>query len=174
MVGRIVRSRPLSQFANIAHLCERRLRRVFIISPWIVAGNSSEFGPLARVLESVKIRGASLSVLTRPPTNPSHLRAVSMCCEVPRSEILFLGSLHAKLYLLEADDLRASMIGSPNFTPHGDRIHRELAVEIRSIRDSDAGAMLVKDLFLFARELMTDSATYFHKRAADPPIISHR
>lgn len=97
-----------------------------------------------------------------------------MCCDVPHSEILYLESLHAKLYLLEADDLRESMIGSPNFTPHGDRIHKELAIEIRSIRESDAGALLVEDLFLFARELMTDPATYFHKRVADRIAASHR
>jgi len=99
----------------------------------------------------------------------SHARAVTLCEEVQRSEVLYLDSLHAKLYLLESNGLRAAVIGSPNFTPHGDRVHRELAVEVRSIRDSDASAMLVEDLFLFARELMTDPAAKFKKRFADRP-----
>jgi len=97
----------------------------------------------------------------------AHARAVELCGAAHHSETLFLDTLHAKLYLLEANGLRAAMIGSPNFTPSGDRLHRELAVEIRSIRDSDPAAQLVEDLFLFARDLMSDPAARFHKRFAD-------
>ncbi len=166
-LGRIVKSRPLSRFADLAHLSERDLLRVFVVSPWVVSDEDSDYGPLVRLLSSVRSAGARLSVLTRTPDKASHLHAVEMCVKMPQSEVLYLDSLHAKLYLLESNGLRAAMIGSPNFTPQGDRMHRELAVEVRSIKDSDAGAMLVQDLFLFARELMSDSTARFRKRFGD-------
>jgi len=167
-IGRLVKSRPLSRFAELAHHCERDLIRVFLVSPWVVSGADKDFVPLVRILESVRVAGARLSVLTRTPTIASHARAVALCEETIHSETLYLDSLHAKLYLLESNLLRAAMIGSPNFTPSGDRVHRELAVEIRSIKESDAGAMLIEDLFLFARELMSDPAATFHKRLSHP------
>lgn len=138
--------------------------RVFLVSPWIVAAEGSEFTALGRLLESIRVAGARLSVLTRTPEQANHSRAVALCAQSPHSEILFLDSLHAKLYLLDSNGLRAAMIGSPNFTPSGDLRHRELAVEIRSVRDSDPAGMLVEDLFLFAREVMTDRNAVFHKR----------
>ena len=166
-VGRVIRSRPLSRFADLVHHSERNLLRVFVVAPWVVSGESRDFPPLVRLLSSIRNAGARLTVLTRTPLTAAHSRAIDLCAKTPHSEILYLDSLHAKLYLLESNGLRAATIGSPNFTPHGDRVHRELAVEVRSIKDSDAGAMLVEDLFLFARELMSDPAARFHKRFAD-------
>jgi phosphatidylserine/phosphatidylglycerophosphate/cardiolipin synthase-like enzyme len=168
-LGRIVSSAPLTRFADLAHHCERGLLRIYLVSPWIVAGDSREFTALNRVLQSVRVAGARLSVLTRSPDLASHQRAVNLCSALPLSEVLYLDSLHAKLYLLESNGLRAAMIGSPNFTIHGDQVHRELAVEVRSIRDSDPAAQLVEDLFLFAREIMSDRATKVHKRLASRP-----
>lgn len=141
--------------------------RVYLVSPWLISHESEEFGPLARILSSIRTSGARLSVLTRTPEKVSHQRAVDLCIDIPTSEVLYLDALHAKLYLCEARGLRAAFIGSPNFTPHGDRIHRELAVEIRSIKETDPGALLVEDLFLFARELMTDRSATFRKRLGD-------
>jgi len=163
----VVRSRPLSRFADLVHICEPRLLRVFLVSPWVVSTESEDFPPLVRLLLSVRKSRARLTVLTRTPGTTAHSNAVTLCERTPRSETLYLDSLHAKLYLLEANGLRAAMIGSPNFTPHGDRVQRELAVEVRSITDSDDAAALVEDLFLFARELMTDPSARFHKRFAD-------
>lgn len=165
--GRIVKKRALSRFAELAHLSESRLLRVFLVSPWIISADSEDFVPLIQLLESVRIARARLTVLTRTPDMAAHSRAVQLCERTPMTEILYLDSLHAKLYLLESNDLRAAMIGSPNFTPHGDRVHRELAVEVRSVNESDAGAMLVQDLFLFARELMLDRSATFRKRFVD-------
>jgi phosphatidylserine/phosphatidylglycerophosphate/cardiolipin synthase-like enzyme len=90
-----------------------------------------------------------------------------MCSETQGSEVLLLESLHAKLYLLQAADLQVAVLGSPNFTPSGDDGNRELAIEVRSIKETDPSALLVRDLFLFARELMADTDTHFLKRFGD-------
>lgn len=166
-IGRIVKTKALSRFAELAHLSESRLLRIFLVSPWIISNDARDFAPLVQLLQSVTAAGARLSVLTRTPDKTAHSRAVKLCEETPMTEVLYLDSLHAKLYLLESNDLKAAMIGSPNFTPHGDRVHRELAVEIRSVNEADAGAMLVQDLFHFARELMADRSAVFHKRFVD-------
>jgi phosphatidylserine/phosphatidylglycerophosphate/cardiolipin synthase-like enzyme len=167
-IGRIVTTHPLTRFAELAHHCGRQLRRIYVVSPWIISARNEDFIPLVQILQAVRESGARLSVLTRSPEGANHERAIRLCDEVPQSETLYLDSLHAKLYLLEANGLRAAMIGSPNFTPHGDSVHRELAVEIRSIKDADPGSMLIDDLFAFAREVMSERAAKVHKRLAVP------
>lgn len=111
-----------------------------------------------------------MTVLTRSPDKASHLEAVNLISQIPRAEIVYLDSLHAKLYLLECNGFRIAMLGSPNFTPEGDTQHRELAVEIRSGRESDAASILVRDLFAFAVELMSDESARILKR----PILGAR
>jgi hypothetical protein len=153
----------LSQFSELARLNERALLRVFLISPWITASDP-EFPPLARLLTSVRNAGARISVLTRRPDKASHLAAIQLIASLAHSEVLYLDTLHAKLYLLECNQLRVAMLGSPNFTVEGDTVHRELAVEVRSVHDSDAASAFIQDLFLFARELMADNRAHFRKR----------
>ena len=46
--------------------------------------------------------------------------------------IVYLPSLHAKLYLVKDSGQRVAMFGSPNMTVTGDRQNVELAVEVRS------------------------------------------
>lgn len=164
----IVRSRPLTRFADLARLNERRLRRVFIISPWIGASGDSEFVPLVRTIVSAQQAKAKISVLTRRPDKSSHQSAVAAVSRLDQSEVLYLDSLHAKLYLLECNGLRVAIFGSPNFTTHGDQEWRELAVDVRSTGEADPAARFISDLFAFGRDLMSDRAAYFHKRLGRP------
>lgn len=160
----LIRSQPLSHFANLVRLNERQLLRVFIISPWIVSPENNEFRPLAQVALSVRTAKARLSVLSRSPTSTSHSAALSLLQNTPNSELLYLESLHAKLYLVECRTLKAAVFGSPNFTPQGDREYRELAADIRAVRSTDPSSEFVDDLFLFARELMADRSARFQQR----------
>lgn len=160
----VIRAQPLTRFADAAKAHERSLLRAFIISPWIVVREKRDFPPFARLITSVRESGARLTVLTRTPDRASHVEAVSLISQLPRAEILYLDALHAKLYLLECNGFRIAMVGSPNFTPEGDQEHRELAVEIRSGKESNPASTLVRDLFSFAVELMSDEAARIHKR----------
>ena len=160
----VIRTQPLTRFADAARAHEETLLRAFLVSPWILVREEQEFPPFARLLETVRVSKARLTVLTRPPDKASHLQAVNLISEIPHSEIFYLDSLHAKLYLLECNAFRIAMIGSPNFTPEGDTLHRELAVEIRSARESDVAGLLVRDLFAFSLDLMSDETARVHKR----------
>jgi phosphatidylserine/phosphatidylglycerophosphate/cardiolipin synthase-like enzyme len=160
----VVRSEPLSYFADLAKAFERSLIRMYLVSPWIVLHESREFPALARALSAVRQSGARLTTVTRTPVEASHARAVDLIAAIPEAEIVFLDSLHAKLYLLDCNGARIAMVGSPNFTPQGDHQHRELAVLVRSSRDSDAASLLARDLFDFALELMSDPSAKIHKR----------
>lgn len=155
-VGRVISRAPLTAFAEVVRLCTPDLLRIFLISPWIVSKAASDFVPLSSIIAAAQSSGAKLSVLTRTPAYESHHQAVERCRQLPNCEVLFLDSLHAKLYLLQSRYLRVAMMGSPNFTPSGDRVHRELALELRSVKDSDASAALIDDLFLYGRDLMSD------------------
>ncbi len=166
----VIRSQPLTRFADAARAHEESLLRAFVVSPWIVGREKRDFPPFARLLATIRASGARLTVLTRSPDKASHLEAVNLISQIPRAEIVYLDSLHAKLYLLECNGFRIAMLGSPNFTPEGDKEHRELAVEIRSGKESDAAGILVRDLFAFAVELMSDESARILKR----PILGAR
>jgi hypothetical protein len=152
----IVRVSPLSKFAETARLNQSGLLRAFLISPWIVVNGDEEFTPLIKLILAAKESGARLTVITRPPTLAGHDKAIKLIARLVKAEILFMRNLHAKLYLLECNGLRAGMFGSPNFTPYGDKRNVELAADVRSVRSTDLAAQFLDDLFVFARELMSD------------------
>jgi hypothetical protein len=153
----------LTRFADAAKANERSLVRAFVISPWIVARDGREFPAFARLITTFRASEARVTVLTRAPDRVGHRDAIDLLSTLAQAEIVFLNTLHAKLYLLECNALRIAMLGSPNFTLEGDKEWRELAVEIRSTRESDAPALLVRDLFGFALDLMSDEAAQVHK-----------
>jgi hypothetical protein len=161
---RLIRSQPLTCFADAARANEGSLVRAFLVSPWIVARDGREFPAFARLIATLRASEARVTVLTRAPDKAGHLEAIRLLSTLAQVEILFLDNLHAKLYLLECNMLRIAMLGSPNFTLEGDREWRELAVEIRSTRESDAAALLVRDLFGYALDLISDEGARVHKR----------
>jgi hypothetical protein len=160
-VLKLVTEQPLSRFAETARLSERRLRRVYVISPWIVQ-RENEFFALGKLLVTVRSARARLSVITREPTFESHGRAISAIRNtVPEADIVFLPSLHAKLYLLQSETLKAALFGSPNFTPQGNSLNRELAADVRALRSTDAESEFIDDLFSYARQLMSEEDARF-------------
>ena len=160
----VVRSEPLTRFTNAARAYERSLIRAFLISPWIVARSPGEFPAFGRLISTLQASKARVTVLTRTPDNAGHHAAVELLSRLSQVEIFFLDSLHAKIYLLECNTFRLAMVGSPNFTLQGDSEWRELAVEVRSGRQADVAAQLVRDLFGYAVDLISDDAARVHKR----------
>lgn len=78
-----------------------------------------------------------------------------------------LDNLHSKLFLFESRWLRVAMVGSPNFTPNADESNRELAIEVRSTRETDSSAALINELSAYARDLMCDDlASFIHSRTS--------
>ena len=160
----LIRLTPLTRFAELLRLNKARLLRAYIVSPWIIAPEVDEFIPLMSTILAVRESKARLTIVTRPPDHAGHQRALQLLAKLPQAEILLLNSLHAKLYLMECNGLRAGLFGSPNFTPQGDTDNLELAADIRSVRSSDIAGEFLENLFGFVRELMADPNSRFMKR----------
>lgn len=152
----IVTKTPLSRFAHLVQSVRGGLFHVTIVSPWIVKDPDRDFPPLANVLIAVHQSGARARVLTRPPSMEGHEEALRLCSETRGVEVLTLPALHAKLFLFESRYLRVALVGSPNFTPSGNELNRELAIEVRSTQESDIAADLIRDLRLYSQDLMCD------------------
>ena len=152
----IVTKTPLSQFAALVSAARGGLMSVTLVSPWIVKNPNEEFPPLATVLMAVGATGARARVLTRPPSQPGHEAALRLCRSTKGVEVFTLPTLHAKLFLFESRHMKGALVGSPNFTPSGNERNRELALELRSSRDSDISAELIRDLQLYSQDLMCD------------------
>jgi len=148
---KLVSERALTHFANMVSVHSRSLRHAWIVSPWITTTES--FYALNVTIGVIQTSRAQLSVVTRPPDKPNHRAAVVALEALAQTEIFYLDQLHAKLYLMECDGLRAALIGSANFTEEGDTELVEVVADVRSSRETDDAARFTRELFDFAREL---------------------
>ena len=153
----IVTEGSLSHFGNIAFANKYRLRRMWLVSPWITA-EGSRYDPISLLIEASKFRNCSVHLLTRPPRESWHLKAVQFFRANLKPTVLYSAHLHAKLYILDCDGFRYAMLGSPNLTRRADVENRELAVEFRtsSTNRSDDVSAMIDELISFATFLMSD------------------
>jgi phosphatidylserine/phosphatidylglycerophosphate/cardiolipin synthase-like enzyme len=147
----------LSTLSDVAFANKYRLRRMWLISPWITATDHKE-DPLHRLIEAYQVRRCVIRLLTRPPRDSWHIEAVQLLRDNANCEIMFSPQLHAKLYILECDGFRYAMLGSPNLTRRADSKNRELAIELRTTLSSpsDEVSAMMNELLVFAYELMSD------------------
>lgn len=137
-------------------------KRLHIVSPWI-----SEFsGPLAslsfdqflRRLESDK---ATAYIVTRPPVDDWHARAIERLAETGRASISLLPELHMKLFTAQTAQSSFAMMGSANFTGKS-LSNRELGVLVSSVGD---GRTIVRDLDYEAAEIYRHPQRKLHCKA---------
>jgi phosphatidylserine/phosphatidylglycerophosphate/cardiolipin synthase-like enzyme len=149
----------LSTLADVAFANKYRLRRMWLISPWISA-SYNKADPVCRLIEAYRERHCTIRLLTRPPRDCWHLDAIRTLRERTSCEVMYSAQLHAKLYILECDGFRYGMLGSANLTRKADYKNRELAVEFRTTctNRSDPVAAMIDELLVFAYELMSDEA----------------
>jgi phosphatidylserine/phosphatidylglycerophosphate/cardiolipin synthase-like enzyme len=155
----IVSEASLTEFANEAWANHRRLRSVWIISPWLTAGRTRE-DPLSFITEAVKLC-SQVWIITRTPEHDWHRTALRVLAANARPQICFNDYLHTKLYILECDGYRFAMVGSPNLTSRANRTNKELAVAFRTSRSgrADMVSAAIDDLTRYARELTMDEST---------------
>lgn len=149
----------LTRFADVAFANKHRLRRVWIVSPWITA-TKDKCDPLAFLIEACRYRRCVVHVLTRPPKEAWHAKALQVLRANVNPVVLFDSQLHAKLYILECDGFRYAMLGSPNLTSRANTLNRELAVEFRttSTSRSDEVSEMIDELLGFANALMSEQS----------------
>jgi hypothetical protein len=125
-------------------------KRVNIISPWI----SEVGGPLAtlnfdQLLRRLRDDDTTVYVVTRPPEEAWHARAVQRLADSGRANIAFLPELHVKLFTAQTLQSSFAMLGSANFTTQS-LVNREIGVLVSAAGD---GKALFRDLDYEAAEI---------------------
>ena len=120
------------------------------MSPWI----SEVGGPLAtlnfdQILRRLHEDNTTLYVVTRPPEEEWHERAVQRLADSGRASIALLPDLHVKLFTAQTAQASFAMIGSANFTNQS-LVNREIGVLVSSSGD---GQTLFRDLHYEAAEI---------------------
>ena len=125
-------------------------RRLNIVSPWIdeVGGPLAtlSFDQLLRRLDDDK---ATVYVVTRPPQEEWHRRAIERLADSGRANIALLPDLHVKLFTAQTLQSSFAMFGSANFTTKS-LVNREIGVLVSASGD---GSALVRDLDYEAAEI---------------------
>jgi hypothetical protein len=117
-------------------------KRLFLISPWI-----SDIGHPAsltsdQLLKRLRDDGTTAYVVTRPPEDEWHERALKRIGETGRANVVLVPGLHTKLYTAVTDYGSFAMLGSANFTQQA-LINREIGLLVTSYSD---GRRLVSQL----------------------------
>jgi Putative DNA-binding domain len=125
-------------------------KRLDIVSPWI----DEVGGPLAsltfdQILRRLREDNTTAYVMTRPPQEEWHRRAVQRLADTGRANIAFIPELHVKLFTAQTLKSSFAMIGSANFTTKS-LINREIGVLVSGAGD---GKALVRDLNYEAAEI---------------------
>jgi hypothetical protein len=154
---RILTSGALTTFADTVYANKARLRRIWILSPWI-SGSTPKGDAIAYLVEALQKSECLVSVITRKPTADWHYQALRIMWENFRPTLYYCPTLHSKLYLAECDGFRCAMFGSPNLTAKADNENRELAIEFRTTVESreDDVAAIISRLAEYAKDLASE------------------
>lgn len=128
---RLIRRSILRDLADAIYYNKDRLYRLWIISPWLGSAEQRD-DPMLHLIDSLRLQKCEITVFTRPPAEVWHQKALQMLQANLKPIIYVSPTLHTKLYVLECDNFRSAILGSPNLTPRANRDNEELAVEFRS------------------------------------------
>lgn len=154
----IITEDSLLRFGNIAYVNRKRLRRLWLISPWITSGSGAN-DHLNFLTDAAAQSKCEVRILTRPPRDKWHTEAVSRLRTQLNPMILYNEYLHAKLYIMTCDGFQCALVGSPNLTKRAMTDNRELAVEFRASQAPWANdiAAIIQELIRYADRIMTES-----------------
>lgn len=156
---RILTREILMSFARLVHSNSWRVRRIWIVAPWIGLHERSD--ALHLLVDSLKGKNCPVLIITRPPDAAWHSRAIRFLQANLKTTIFISPSLHSKLYIIECDGFRAAIVGSPNLTPRADRGNREIGVELRTTMElsSNDVAAAITELIQYAFHLRGEDDT---------------
>jgi len=124
-------------------------QRIYLVSPWISSFGEECGITFPQFLKRLKDDNTTVYVVTRPPEHPWHSSAVEDIARTGQANIVFVPSLHTKLYCADTAQGSFALLGSANLTSRSLN-NREIGVLIRSV---SAGKQIVKNLFLEAADL---------------------
>ena len=153
----IISESSLSCLSEVAFANRHRLRRIWLITPWVTEAHG-KYDFLSMIIEASIASKANLRVLTRPPRDVWHKKALQVLNANLKPTILYNPQLHAKLYILDCDGFRYALLGSPNLTRRADRDNVELAIEFRSSYQGrvDKISSMIHELIVYANALFAD------------------
>lgn len=125
-------------------------KRLNIVSPWI----SELSGPFAtlsfdQLLVRLQRDTTTAYIVTRPPEEEWHQRAIQRLADTGRANIALLPDLHVKLFTAQTLQTSFAMLGSANFTAQS-LVNREIGVLVKATGD---GKALVRSLDYEAAEI---------------------
>lgn len=132
-----------------------RAFRLWLISPWLSTEDDGQDSLLV-LMDALRGRNCSVVLITRPPSTEWHRRALELLRASTKVTVFTCASLHTKLYIAECNGFRAALLGSANLTIRGDRVNREIAIELRSTAEDprvDHIAGLISELTDYASSL---------------------
>jgi hypothetical protein len=153
-------------FADIA--TSAVVSRMVVLTPWITdeQGGCVAFGRL--VSWSARC-GAALQLITRPPDNSAHMRAVHEVLNQDGGRVLYNRELHAKVFIAVFEDTRrVAVVGSSNLTAGSAQL-LETAVMVHSPRAQlRRGPDVIDDLLAGpVRQAVTSSSRVIHAMPVD-------
>jgi phosphatidylserine/phosphatidylglycerophosphate/cardiolipin synthase-like enzyme len=156
---RLITDQVLGAFARSVYANQRRVRRVWILSPWLGSVEDAD-DALLLLIDALRNRSCPIVLITRPPDAAWHLRAIQLLQSNCAANVFLHPNLHTKLYIAECDGFRCAVLGSPNLTPRSLRQNREIAIEFRTTVESseDDVAALLTELTEYASSLRGDAA----------------
>jgi Schlafen, AlbA_2 len=117
-------------------------KRIYLISPWISDIQHSASLTSDQFLKRLKADGATVYVVTRPPSFEWHEKALTRLGATGRVNVALVPELHIKLYTALTNYGSFAMLGSANFTQQA-LTNREIGLLVNSYSD---GRKLVAQL----------------------------
>ena len=129
----LVKDRTVERFLNRFFLRDTVIRSLYIISPFI-APLTGERHSLLDMKNKIEKDRIPTYVITRAPTEVYQNEAINVFLESPWIEIRYNPSIHAKLYVVVAEQERESfaLFGSGNLTTKSIESNIELGMLIYS------------------------------------------
>jgi phosphatidylserine/phosphatidylglycerophosphate/cardiolipin synthase-like enzyme len=151
---RILTRGILGEFAKTVYANQMRVFRLWLISPWIGADEEGLSG-LRMLIAAMHGRKCDVIVVTREPQDTWHSKGIELIEREMSATVYYCASLHSKLYIAECNGFRCAVLGSPNLTPRGNRVNREIAVEFKTTTLSDdfEVALVINELTQYASSL---------------------
>ncbi|MHA1400214.1 MAG: phospholipase D-like domain-containing protein [Candidatus Heimdallarchaeaceae archaeon] len=162
----IIKKNAVATFLSNIMQCKEDIFEIWIVSPWvsIIEKWKDVYDTFDSTFESflkkIKKQKINVTIVTRPPSSATEKKFIQRFEEIETARIIFLQSLHAKIYICENKTMNFAMIGSPNFTM-GSFTNLEIGLLINAIKE---GKRLIEELIETCYQITTLDGHIYHKR----------